>query len=96
MRIPVTPVVWKQPGEARVVTFDFASKLNTGDTVTAIASLLAPGLTVTAQLRTGNKVSALLAGGTIDETHRVNCRVTTTQGETLELDVDVEVLDGAN
>jgi hypothetical protein len=93
----VTPVRWKQPDEVRTITFDFTSKLLPGDTVASIVALVAPGLTVAGTVLTNNKVTALLSGGALDTTVRVSCRVTTTPGgETLELDCDVEVLDGAN
>ena len=42
----------------------------------------------------GNKVTALVSAGT--DKHRISCRVTTTLGETLELDVDVRIADGEN
>jgi hypothetical protein len=99
MRKPVTPRKWKQPAEVRIVTFDFTSKLNTGDSVTAIVgnALDTPaGITASAPTLNGNKVTAFLSGGAQDQTYRVACRVTTQQGETLELDVDIEVMDGAN
>lgn len=94
------PTVYKQVGEARVMTFDFGSKMNTSDTVTAVVggALDSPvGITVSAPTITGNKVSALISGGSITNTpYRISCRVTTSQGETLELDVNVRVADGVN
>lgn len=87
----------KQPAEVRKITFDFTSKLATGDAVAAVvgnALEAGAGITVSAPTLTGNKVTALVSGGS--STHRISCRVTTTLGETLELDVDVRVVDGEN
>jgi hypothetical protein len=99
-RTPITPVRWKQPAEVRTITFDFASKLITGDAVASVVGnaldVEPAGITASEPTFVANRVSALLSGGTIDSTYRVACRVLTTLGETLELDVDIEVLDGAN
>lgn len=90
------PTRVKQPGESRTITFDFASKLNTGDAVATVVgnALEATGITVGAPTLTGNKVTALVSGGT--SVHRISCRVTTTLGETLELDVDIRIAEGEN
>lgn len=94
------PTRFKQPGEARKITFDFTSKLAPGDAVSAVvggALAAAAGITVSAPSISGNKVTALVSNGT--ETtgpYRISCRVTTTLGETLELDVDIRVVDGEN
>jgi len=92
------PTMFKQVAEARTVTFNFGSKVNTGDTVSAVVAVdAAAGITAAAGVIVGNKVTSLISGGTISSTpYRVSCRVTTTQGETLELDVNVRVADGVN
>ena len=95
------PTRIKQVGEVRTITFDFTDKLNSGDSVAAVvggALEVASGLTATAPSILANKVTAKLSGGavTVVQGYRVSCRVTTTQGETLELDVTIRVLDGWN
>lgn len=93
------PVRVKQPAEVRTITFDFTSKLVDGDSVNGIvgnALVAAAGITVGAPSRTGNTVTALVSGGAVTSTYRISCRVTTTLGETLELDVDVRVAAGEN
>ena len=90
------PTIVKQAGEARTVTFDFTNKLQAGDTIATVVggALEATGITVSAPSIVGSKVSALVSAGT--DKHRISCRVTTTQGEMLELDVDVRIADGEN
>lgn len=92
------PTRTKQPAEARKITFDFGSKLASGDTVSAVSSITADaGITTTGQTLSGNKVTTLVSGGTEGiAPYRISCRVTTTLGETLELDVDVRVAEGEN
>lgn len=96
MRKPVTPKRWKQPAEIRVLTFDFGSKLLEGDSVSGMPVIDTAGLTLVAQALAGNVVTVRVSGGSDGETYRVSCLVDTAQGEKLELDVDLEVLDGAN
>lgn len=93
------PTRIKQAGEARTITFDFASKLNTGDSVASVvgnALTAAAGITAGAPTITGNKVTALISSGTADTTYRISCRVLTALGETVELDVDIRIVDGEN
>lgn len=90
------PTRVKQAGEVRTITFDFTTKLAAGDTIASVVggALEATGITVSAPSIVGQKVTALVSRGSAK--HRVSCRVTTVQGETLELDADVHVKDGEN
>lgn len=105
VRKPVTPAIWKQPEEVRPVTFDFEGtsdanrKLEDGDSIASVVGgviQVPTGITASVPSIVGNKVTAMVSGGTVDTTYRISCVVTTVQGSTLALDVDVEVLDGAN
>lgn len=96
MRTPVTPFRFKQPGEERLVTFDYTTKLLAGDSIASVVALDPAGLTASGTSIVGATVTVLISGGTDGVSYRVSCRVATAQGETLELDVDMEVVDGAN
>lgn len=101
MTYTLAPTRTKQPAEVRKITFDFATKLNTGDAVATVvgnALEVAAGLTASAPSIVGATVTALVSGGLATNAlgYKVSCRVTTTLGETLELDVYVRVADGVN
>lgn len=88
---------YKQVAEARNVRFNYGTKMNVTDTVSAVVGITAPGgITVSAPVLATPLVTALVSGGTVNTTYRLSCLVTTTQGETLELDVNVRVADGVN
>ena len=93
------PTRVKQAGEVRTITFDFTNKLLPGDSVaTVVGGVLeaAAGITAGAPSLVSPRVTALISTGTVGTTYRISCRVTTTLGETLELDVDIRVADGEN
>lgn len=91
------PTHFKQVAEARTVTFNYGTKMNTGDTVSAVVGITSTaGITVSAPVLATPRVTALVSGGTVNTTYRLSCLVTTTQGETLELDVNLRVADGVN
>lgn len=98
----LAPTVYKQVAEVRTITFDFEGpprKLLTGDSVSAVvggALTADSGITAGAPSVVGNTVTALISGGTEGTSYSISCRVTTTLGETLELDVNVYVADGEN
>lgn len=95
-----SPTRPKQPGEERVIPFEFADKLRTGDSISApsvAGSITAEsGITVGAPQQSGTLVLCLASGGTDGQNYRVSCRITTTNGEKLELDVIIQVREGAN
>ena len=91
------PARRKQPTETRTLTFYFTEKLASGDTVASLTSLTASaGLTVGSGSLSSNRVTVQASGGTAGNDYTVQCRVTTTQADILELDVTVEVRDDAN
>ena len=89
----------KYEGEARKLTFNFTSKLATGDALTGSATVSAsPGITVgvpSSDLATG-LVTVLVSGGQINSEYTVRCQHDTVNGETLILTVTVEVQDDVN
>lgn len=95
-----TPTLQKQPLEVRTVTFEFDTKLNTGDSITAgsVAGSVTvdSGITFTTPVQDTTRVNVKISGGTVDQNYRVNCRITTAQGETLELDVIIQIREGVN
>ena len=91
------PTLTKQAAEVRTVTFDFTDKLLSGDSVSALSTIeAATGITCSAGTLLSNAVTTLVSSGTAGNTYRISCRVTTTLGETLELDVNLVVADGQN
>jgi hypothetical protein len=92
-----TPERTKTPLEARALTFEFSDKLAPGDTLTGSATITpATGITAAGTLVTGTKVNTRLSGGTDGRDYLVTCRIGTTLGDTLELDVLLLVRAGVN
>lgn len=95
-----SPTRPKQPGEARVIPFEFADKLGTGDSISASSvagSITADaGITVAAPQQSGTLVLCKVSAGTDGQNYRISCKITTTLGEILELDVIIQVREGAN
>lgn len=91
------PARQKQPTESRSQTFDFSDKLSPGDTVLSITSVLVPsGITATAGTLVGNTVTVRFSGGAAGTDYLAQVRVTTTNGDILELDCTIEVREDAN
>lgn len=93
------PVRIKYLGEARKLTFDFASKMSVDDALTGSATIVgSAGITLssaTSDLATG-LATVLVSGGTLDSDYLVSCTHATANGETLVLTVTVEVRADAN
>jgi hypothetical protein len=89
----------KQPWEERRLEFDVSSALNAGDSVSSLTSVtvLLNGVAQSAMLGVasvvGNKVYALIKGGTHGLNYDVQVRVATTNGEKIEDDLMLEVRD---
>lgn len=89
-------VLYKQPSETKIFDIEFADQLATGDSLSAIASGptdQASVLTITGESITGTKVRAMYSGGVDGTTYHIVTTVTTTNGETLEVDVYLSVVD---
>lgn len=83
----------KQPLESDLFDIDFAPKLATGDTVTAVTSVTTAqaGLTIGAPVLSTPKVQVRLSGGTDTILYKLTAIVTTANGNTLETDVFLRV-----
>ncbi|SRR6266446_4507686 len=96
----VSPILQKQKDEIRTVTFEFADKLNIGDTIVgaSVAGSVTTdtGITAGAPVQDVTRINTKISGGSNDQNYRINCRITTTQGEVLELDVIIQIREGVN
>lgn len=97
----MTTVVSKQPGEARILAFQFADALADGATLASITSVTptSEGLITGSSLVTlgspvivGTDVRVLVSGGTDREGYRLACLVVDSNGQTLEADASLFVL----
>lgn len=88
-------IVYKDPNEVKIHTFDWTRGLNSGAVVqgTNTWSATPSGLTFASQTiqAGGLKTSALISAGVAGETYIVTNRVTTSDGETLEESGTLEV-----
>lgn len=85
----------KDPDEVRVFSLDFTNDLNSGQTISAIDSIVGSpsGLTFASNtIVTGSKIiSTKVSGGAAGETYTVTASVTTSDGEELELSGKLQV-----
>ena len=91
------PVDGSKPAEKRPLPFDFKAKIPTGDSISSVLSITADaGLTVTSGTISGTTVTTTVSGGTDGTKYNVSCKVNTVNGNILELDGEISVLEGAN
>lgn len=78
----------KQPSESRLFDFDFSGKMRTSATIASVVSVVAApsGLTIGSTAFSGQIAQARLSAGTDQTEYLVTCTVTTSDGDTLELD----------
>jgi hypothetical protein len=89
-------VLYKQPTETKIFAIEFSDQLASGDSLQSIASGptdQAGVLTITGATISGTQVQATYAGGVDGTTYHVVTTVTTTNGETIEVDVYLSVVD---
>lgn len=87
----------KQPDETRTLTFEFSDKLATGDALTGAATITADtGLTVAGATVSGTTVTCQVSGGAHGSNYNVSCKMSTTQGDVLELDALIAVIANEN
>ena len=88
------PVRVKQPDEIRTLTFDFTHKKVPGTTLASPLVIAESGLTVVgAPTLADPLVMGQVSGGTLGVTYKVTCRVTASNGDVLELDVLIRVVE---
>ncbi len=84
----------KQPSESRVYAIDFQKLLASGDSVKTISSLTtspAAQLTLSSQRIVTPKVLVRVQDGVAGTLYAITCIVTTTLGDTLEGEGELEV-----
>lgn len=88
-------VLYKQPSETKIYAIEFSEQLATGDSLDAITSVTEStgGITISGAAKSGTTVTASYSGGTDGTTYHIVAIVTTTDGETLEADVYLAVVD---
>lgn len=86
-------VLRKQPSESRIYEFEFAANMTTGESLSGVTSLVTTGsgLTVGSPAYSGTKVTVRLSAGTTGSRYKLTCVVTTSLGNTLELDGYLDV-----
>ena len=92
------PTNRKYPTEVRVVTFDFAEKMDIagGETISTMTMSVPGGITSSSPSLSGALVSTRIAGGTAGQDYPIICTVTTSATQTLKLVFTLEVRDDAN
>lgn len=95
----------KQSGETRTETFDFASRLALGETLSTASTTAtvysgtdaSPSSVISGSASiSGTQVSQKLTAGTEGVTYLLACSVTTSAGQTLKIYAFLTVVPGAN
>jgi hypothetical protein len=88
-------VLYKQPGETKILLIEFSDYLDTGDSLESITSVTESTdvITISDTSITGTKVQGTYSGGVDGVLYSIVATVVTTNGETLEVDVYLRVLD---
>ena len=85
----------KPVGETQIILADFSERLDTNDTITSVDSVsVAPtGPTILSSVKNATNTGVLvkISGGTANKRYVVTTTVTTTGGETLVGDGDLQV-----
>ena len=93
----------KQPSENRLYDIKFVQELRTGDTISTVISVVAvaqgevievtPLAIADSPAHSDTIVQPRISGGTHGERYKVTAKITTTGGDTLEVDTILEVKD---
>lgn len=95
-------VLRKQPSEERLFSFDMSPRMAAATTITGIDLLQAvsqgfvdgsQAVTISNQTASGQTVTAKFAGGTSGEHYKITCRCTTSDGQKIEAEGLLRVLD---
>ena len=86
------PVRTKQPDEIRTIPFDFGPKLGVGAQLTGSPTTVAEaGITVVGSAIAAPVVNVQVSGGALGTTYKVTCKIGATNGDLLELDVNLRI-----
>jgi len=90
-------VLYKQPSEAKIFYIEFSNQLDTGDSLSTLTSVLETtgGITIASKSIVGTTVKATYSGGTDGTTYAIVAIVVTADGETIESDVYLRVIDSS-
>lgn len=88
-------VLYKQPTETKIFDIEFEDQLASGDSLASITSVTEStgAITIASTSITGTKVRGTYSGGVDGTTYHIVAIVVTTNGETLEVDVYLAVVD---
>lgn len=100
MPIEAPEIITKQPSEKLYIGMDFASVLNTGEIISSIQSLnvekrggRVSDLIIEDEIIDGSIVKFFVSGGTECYTYRVEILILTSDGQLLEGDGILEIID---
>jgi hypothetical protein len=83
---------WKKdPSDVLDYQVDWSKWLQAGETLVSRTVTPDTGITVDSSVLGVDKVTIWLSGGTIGNTYRIGCRVTTSQGRTAERSLRIQV-----
>lgn len=83
---------YKSPGEVELFGVDWADRLGSATLLTSSWSVAA-GVTQVSTGFTATQTSIKLSGGTLGSVYRITNQVTTSDGETLEYSIDIEIIE---
>jgi len=79
------------PQQTEIFELDWTKYLKIGNTISSIVWTLPAGITKVSDSNTTTSTFIKLKGGTIGETYRVTCRITTSDGRKPERSIDIVV-----
>ena len=87
-------VLYKQPSETKIFDIEFSDQLASGDSLASITSVTeaTSAITIASTSITGTKVRGTYSGGVNGTTYHIVAIVVTTNGETIEVDVYLRVV----
>ena len=90
-------VLYKQPSEAKLFYIEFSNQLVSGDSLSTITSVLEStgGIAISSTSIVGTTVKATYSGGVDGTTYAIVAIVVTADGETIESDVYLRVIDSS-
>lgn len=77
--------VWpiKDPSEVLNYSFDFSKELASGEAISSVSLTVDSGLVLDTSSNSTTSVTARVSGGTVGQTGRVQCEVTTDAGQVI-------------
>lgn len=81
----------KDPEAVLDYVFDWASWLDTGETISSHTITVPAGLTLNSSAVASGLVTAWLSGGDVGATYRVECKVVTSAGRTDERSITIGI-----